>query len=116
MKKIKPAKIKISEHQIQRCVLDRLAYTNNVYYVRNNSVAGKFVRADGSCGWVNNAKKGSPDIVLCKNGLWIGLEIKTLIGKQSPEQEQAEKDIRDAGGLYFIVRSVEDLEQILDCI
>jgi hypothetical protein len=103
-----------SEHQLQKAVLERLAWTRGVYYLRNNSISGKFIRADGSSGWVNNAKKGSPDIILCKNGLWIGLELKVPKGKQSPDQKQAEKDIRLAGGHYFIVRSLEELEAILE--
>jgi|ERR1035437_1026540 outer membrane protein assembly factor BamB len=113
MKKIKK-EIKFSEQDLQRAVLQRLAYCHNVYYFRNNSVSGKFIRSNGTTGWVNNAKKGSPDIVLCKNGLWIGLELKAEDGRQSKEQQQAEKDIRNAGGHYFIIKSLNDLEAILE--
>lgn len=112
---MKKPKLKYSEQQLQHAIIERLAWIKNVYYIRNNSVAGKLIRSDGSSGWINNAKKGAPDIILCKNGLWIGIEVKTEIGKQSPEQKLAEQQIRKCGGLYFIVRSLEDVDKILDC-
>lgn len=57
------------------------------------------------------ALKGIPDIFLLKppHGTLIGLEVKTLKGKQSPEQILFQKRLERIGGQYYIVRSVEDL-------
>jgi hypothetical protein len=107
-------KLKYSESQLQKAILHRLAWTKNIYYIRNNSYAGRIIGNDGKTWYMRNNKKGSPDIILLKNGFWLGLEIKTEEGRQSPEQKQAEKDIRKAGGHYFIIRSLEELEAVLE--
>ena len=58
------------------------------------------------------ARIGVPDILLVKNGILYGLEVKRLKTHQSESQKIFEKDLTDAGGKYFIVRSVEDVQKI----
>lgn len=96
------------ERDIQRLIINYLQWRKDIYYIRNNSVAGKFHRPDGSEGWVRNNKKGAPDLILCKDGEWIGCEIKTQAGRQSDYQKQAELEIKKAGGKYYIIRSLEE--------
>lgn len=105
---------KLNEHQLQKTIISYLEYRKDIYFIRNNSVAGKIVRSNGTQGWINNAKRGSPDIVLCKGGLFLGLEIKSQQGRQSEFQKQAEKDIKKVGGQYFLIRSLEDLFKIIE--
>ena len=62
------------------------------------------------------SKPGDPDIVVCYKGRYIGLEAKTDTGRQSPIQKVREDEIRDAGGVYAIVRSVDDVREILERI
>ena len=62
------------------------------------------------------SKPGDPDIVVCYNGHYIGLEAKTPTGVQSPIQERRMREIRAAGGIYEIVRSVEDVKSIMESI
>lgn len=62
------------------------------------------------------SKPGDPDIVVCYKGRYIGLEAKTLTGKQSPIQKIRMGEIRDAGGIYEIVRSVEDVKRVMEKI
>lgn len=59
------------------------------------------------------SKPGDPDIVICYKGRYIGIEAKSPVGRQSPIQKVRMKEIRDAGGIYEIVRKVEDVERIL---
>ena len=113
---MKKQKLHYSESELQRTIIALLKYYHSVYVIRNNSFSGKIIRPNGSTGYVQNSKKGSPDLILCKNGLWIGIELKTEDGKQSPDQREAEKCIREAGGLYFIVRDVDEMEHVLNCI
>lgn len=56
-----------------------------------------------------HSKKGVPDIILIRSGLFIGLECKTDIGRQSPEQKQFESDCVKHGGKYLVVRSIDDV-------
>ena len=59
------------------------------------------------------AKKGFPDIIIIKNGLFIGLEVKTSKGKQSKEQEEMENLMKEHGADYYVVRSLEEVQQII---
>lgn len=73
---------------------------------------------DSGAFWSNvqggpGSKPGDPDIVVCYKGLYIGLEAKSSDGRQSPIQKVREKEILASGGIYKIVRSVEDVKEIL---
>jgi hypothetical protein len=119
MKIKKTQKIKISEKDIQKSVIDYLNILENqgkIYFIRTNSFAGYIKRRNGTYGWIQNNKSGCPDIIVCgHSGKFIGLEIKVFSGKQSDYQKLAEADIRKAGGEYYIVRSVEDVKMIIPC-
>lgn len=52
--------------------------------------------------------KGEPDIQGLIDGLWIGVEVKTEIGKQSPDQKRFQAAIIRAGGIYIVARSPEE--------
>jgi hypothetical protein len=60
-------------------------------------------------------RKGIADICVLLRGaqsLWI--EIKTDIGKQSPEQIVFEKKVHDMGHFYFVARSAKQAEGIIE--
>lgn len=59
------------------------------------------------------AKKGFPDIIIIKNGLFIGLEVKTGQGKQSNNQKEVEKELKKHGADYYVVRSLDDVIEIV---
>lgn len=105
------------EKQIQKEIINYLQILENrgqLYFVRNNSFEGKFKRRNGSEGYIKNNKKGTPDILVCYSGIFIGFEVKTKTGKQSPYQKIAEQRIKNASGKYFIVRSVSDVVNTLE--
>lgn len=56
---------------------------------------------------------GIPDIIVCLNGKFVALEVKTEKGKVSVLQEITLRKIRNAEGIAEIVRSVEDVKQII---
>ena len=56
--------------------------------------------------------KGLPDIIVIAGGLFFGLEVKKSDGRQSPDQKAFEKWVKDHGGRYHVVRSVEDVKAI----
>lgn len=58
------------------------------------------------------SKTGVPDIILVKEGFFYGLEVKKATTKQSPNQKEFEDGCKKAGGKYFVVRGIEDLEKI----
>lgn len=52
---------------------------------------------------------GIPDIILVKNGQFWGLEVKTPKTSQSPNQRDFEAKLKENGGNYHVVRSVDDV-------
>lgn len=57
-------------------------------------------------------RTGVPDIIVVKNGVFIGLEVKRKGEKQNDAQINFQNDLERAGGKYFVVRSVIDVINI----
>jgi hypothetical protein len=58
-------------------------------------------------------RRGIPDIIGIIDGRFIGIEVKIGKDRQSADQKEIEKEIGDAGGVYFIAKSYDDyLEKI----
>jgi len=58
------------------------------------------------------SRRGVPDINVIAGGIYIGLEVKTKTGKQSKEQREVEALIKEHGGRYHLVRSVDDVKAL----
>ena len=56
---------------------------------------------------------GIPDIVICYKGQFIALEVKAPDGKPTALQIETIKKIREAGGVAEVVRSVEEVREII---
>jgi len=54
-------------------------------------------------------EKGVSDIIGCKDGRMIAIEIKTPAGKVTPYQQRFIDRVNAAGGLAFVARSIEDV-------
>lgn len=63
--------------------------------------------------WVQLAPMGSPDVVCLYKSKFIAFEVKRPKEKQEPEQIKVENEIKQAGGYYFVVRSVGEVKDIL---
>lgn len=102
-----------TERQIQRGVLDYLELLSRkkpIYYFR--SAAGMVKTEQGRI--FKTGKPGTPDICVCYEGVFYGLEIKTKTGRQSTLQKKAQEQIEAAGGKYYIIRCLEDIWRILN--
>jgi len=64
---------------------------NNIYYFKKPQ--GKFT-----------TRKGIADIIICIDGQFIALELKTDKGWISPEQYKEKIAVKNAGGVYIIAR------------
>ena len=58
-------------------------------------------------------REGTPDIIVCFNGNFIALEVKTSKGKQSDPQMESQLHIEQSGGEYYIVRSLDEVKLII---
>lgn len=59
---------------------------------------------------------GSPDIIGCINGRFCGFEIKVGKDKWRDDQKLFCDRIKKAGGLYFLVKSIEEFNEIYHSI
>lgn len=53
-------------------------------------------------------RKGIPDIIGIIDGKFYGIEVKIGKDRQSADQKEIEKEIKDSGGVYFIAKSYDD--------
>ena len=58
-------------------------------------------------------RAGVPDLIILYRQKFIGLEVKAPGNSLSPEQKVARDAIVRAGGIYELVRSVEEVERFL---
>ena len=57
---------------------------------------------------------GMADLTAIKNGKVIFVEVKTPKGRLGEYQRKFKRDIEEHGGIYLVVRSVEELEKALN--
>jgi len=120
-------KPKVSESQIQKSIINYLNVRRIMHNRINNgqfTIQGSGVDKYGRNRKNNRAVKcntinGIPDIetfFTIKNKdknilqLTIYLEVKSPTGRQSKDQKLFQSRIEEAGGFYFVVRSIEDVQ------
>lgn len=61
---------------------------------------------------------GLPDIIVIvpPGGQLMGLEVKTGTGKQTDVQKAQQLSLESAGALYFVVRSVKEVDTCLKMV
>ena len=62
------------------------------------------------------SKPGDPDMIVCFKGRYVALEAKSPTGLLSPIQTARRNEIRDAGGIYEVVRTIDDVKKIMETI
>ena len=63
---------------------------------------------------IATSKNGTPDVLGCLNGLFIGIEVKKPGGKPSPLQRVQLRKIREAGGIAFTAESLDEVKDQLN--
>ena len=126
MKKPPNYKYKIKENDIQRTIKNYLQVRENqgkLMFIRNNSGAMPIKGQNGKMRYIKFGKKGSADILVfvplfsthsIKALEAIAIEIKSETGRQSEDQVEWQKDWEKLGGVYYIVRSVEEVMKIIE--
>jgi hypothetical protein len=94
----------MSENVIQAEILLAIGRIPGLLIWRQN--VGKMRAANGRV--VSFGVPGCPDIIGCYRGRFIGIEVKTLTGKQREAQVRFQSALERAGGIYVIARSPDD--------
>lgn len=97
------------EKDIQKTIIDFLRYSG--WFVVKNNTVGIYKQKTGK--YIPSQAVGLADLTILKCGRVIMLEVKTPKGKQSDGQIEFEKNWKEKGGEYYVVRSVEDVEKII---
>ena len=74
---------------------------------QNDTVAFNIVQA---------SVRGVPDILVCRKGRFIGLEIKDNKDIASPIQSEMLTRITESGGVGRVVRSLEDMDNVISAL
>lgn len=116
-----------TETQIQSQIISYLLRRKDIFVQRTNNITAPNGRG-GFKSLSPGQHRGYPDITVIKNGKFIGIEVKKggkyirdgKVNKkgdwkyvQSEDQVKMEKMILDAGGEYFVVRSLDEVIEIL---
>lgn len=100
------------ETNIQKAIIDYLQILENqgkLCFFRSGSGA---IRTEKG-GYFKTGKAGCPDISVIMPCGYIGFEVKTPNGKQTPAQEAMQNMIHCQKQQYYIVRSVDDVIKVL---
>ena len=108
-------KVKESEANIQKTILD-YARAKGITMRRMNVIGTPYIR--GGVTYFRKAPNVGMADIHCEYfvaGLPISvwLECKTKAGKLSPSQIKFRDGVNHYGGFYFVVRSIEDVEDAL---
>lgn len=87
------------ESQLQKQIID---------YCKRNKIYCVNIFGSGMTG------KGTPDLLLCVNGRFVGLELKVGNNNPQPDQIIHGKRIVQSGGIWEIPRTLEQAVAIIE--
>lgn len=98
------------ETDVQAAICDYLALKGYLFSRTNN--APIYDKTRGAFRALPKyTRKGWPDICLIRKGKFYGIEVKSEVGRLSPEQEELGRDIILNGGMYVVARSIDDVQR-----
>lgn len=125
MRTAKPKAIAPLEHAIQKAICEYLTL-RGIFHWRANTGASQYRGKGGKRYFVRFGYPGIADIIgilplkrtrgdgeRFTTGVFMAIEVKRGIQKQSPAQLGFEKQVADNGGIYILARSVDDVEKVV---
>lgn len=98
------------EKDIQKAICEYLAYKKHFFWRQNTMPV---VKPDGSFrAMPKYSTRGVPDIIVIKDGKFIGLEVKQPKGKLGESQVEFFRRCTLAGGEYYVVTSVDEVIKV----
>jgi penicillin-binding protein-related factor A (putative recombinase) len=105
-------KLKQTEAQLQKIIIEYINITKKGMFWRNNNV-GVFDRQTGAYR-MTNQKKGVPDIIGVYRGYFIGIEVKSIKGKMSEHQLDFKRQFERNGGVYYMANDFDKFKNWFD--
>jgi hypothetical protein len=101
--------VKPLETAIQKSICDYLSARKHFFWRQNT---GGMFRDGRYFATPKYSKNGVPDIILVKDGRFIGLEVKRPQGRLSEAQEAFKKGLEAVGGMYAVVTSIDEVQAL----
>jgi Holliday junction resolvase len=102
----------MSEQQLVNAILAYLHYLS-MWAIRINSGV-KVIESETGRRVFRGAPAGTPDILACICGKFVGIEAKLPNNKPTKAQLAAHEEIREAGGVVIVAYSVEDVKNYVE--
>lgn len=100
------------ESDILNSICEYLSYKKDLMFWRQNTSSIFNAKYGTYRAMPKYSMNGIPDIIVIKDGFFVGLEVKRNKGKQSEAQKEFEKICKENGGEYWIVRNIDDVKEI----
>ena len=111
----------MTEHDIQKQIVEYLRLKNILvfdcdvmgglqFFSHKDHRRYAFISHHKSMGYT----KGQPDIIIALQGNLVALEVKQEKAYQSKEQKEIQKQLEELNIKYYVVRSIEDVQLIID--
>lgn len=100
---------------LTKCIIDFLKYSG--HYANRISSTGMMRKINGQMKWTKgNTNKGTADIDAIVNGKPIKIEVKIGRDRMSDAQHKEQARIEAAGGMYIVVKNMQDFITYYQCI
>lgn len=106
----------MTESQLQRAIRLELGKRPDLLVVWRNNIGHAVMRHGGRVTFGVGGPGGADLLGLTHRGQFLAIEIKTPVGRQSPEQRAFESLTVRLNGRYLIMRSVEDARAFLESL
>ena len=101
----------MKESDVVASICDYLAARRHFFYRSNNIPV--YDKARGAFRALPKyTPRGVPDIIVVKDGRFIGIEVKTDTGRLSPDQVEFGRQCNEHGGTYAVARSIDDVQRL----
>jgi hypothetical protein len=99
-----------SETEVQRAIMDYLKL-RGIFAFRVNNIPPSMMRDGKRVFRSFGGMRGVADIIgIMPGGRLLAIEVKSETGRPSPDQVAFGEAINAAGGLWFVARGIEDVQ------
>ena len=102
---------KVKESDVQRMICDYLAL-RSYFFWRSNNISVYDPTRQTFRAMPKYSMRGVPDIIVIKEGKFIGLEVKAKSGTLSEGQERFKELCMKHNAEYHTVKNIEDVQAI----
>ena len=99
----------MKENDIVKLICEYLFYKKDILFWRQNTSPIFNARAGAYRAMPKFSLRGIPDIIVIKDGFFIGLEVKMPKNKQQQSQIDFQEGCEKAGGIYRVVHNLDEV-------